>query len=61
MIDNELCFNEHANSDKASLELNAPARLSSFMSLEKRRLIMKVFMNSQFGYCTIVWMFQIEL
>ena len=27
------------------------------MSLEKRRLVMKSFITSQFGYCPVVWMF----
>ena len=27
------------------------------MSLEKGRLTMKVFVNSQFGYCPLIWMF----
>ena len=27
------------------------------MSLEKRRLVMKVSVNSQFGYCPLIWMF----
>ena len=27
------------------------------MSLEKRSLIMKEFVNSQFGYCYLIWMF----
>ena len=46
-----LCFTEHANKncDKASQKINALARVSSFMSLEKRRLIMKAFANSHFG------------
>ena len=33
------------------------ARLSSLMSLEKRRLIMRAFVSSQFGYCPIIWIF----
>ena len=33
------------------------ARLSSYMSLEKRRLVMKSFVNSQFGYCPLIWIF----
>ena len=37
--------------------LNALAPLSSFMSLEKRRLTMNAFFNSQFGYCPLIWMF----
>ena len=50
-IDNKLSFTEHVQKicDKASQKLNALTRLSSFMSLEKRRLIMKAFVNSQFG------------
>ena len=27
------------------------------MNTEKRRIIMKAFINSQFGYCPLVWMF----
>ena len=42
----------HEICDKASQKLNVMTRLSSFMSLEKRRLIMK-----QFGYCPLIWMF----
>ena len=58
-IDNKLSFTEHVHEvcDKASQKLNAVARLSSFMSLEKRRLIIKAFVNSQFGYCPLIWMF----
>ena len=48
IIDNKLSFTEYVHEicDKASQKLNALARLSSFMSLEKRRLIMKAFVNS---------------
>ena len=42
--------------DKASQKLNALARISSYMNLNKRKLIMKAFINSQFGYCPLVWM-----
>ena len=57
-IDNKLSFTKHVRKicDKASQRLNALARLSSFMSLEKRRLIMKAFVNSQFGCCLYIWM-----
>ena len=27
------------------------------MSIDKRRSIMKAFINSQFGYCPLIWMF----
>ena len=31
--------------------------LAPFMNLDKRRIIMKAFIESQFGYCSLVWMF----
>ena len=57
-IDNKLKFEKHVNNicDKASQKLNALARVSSYMDLHKRRLIMKAFINSQFGYCPLIWM-----
>ena len=58
-IDNKLSFtkNVHEICDKNSQKINALARLSSFMSLEKRRIIMKAFVHSQLGYCPLIWMF----
>ena len=58
IIDNKLNFEKHINNlcDKASQKLNALARVSSYMDLPKRKLIMKAFINSQFGYCPLIWM-----
>ena len=58
-IDNELKFDIHVANlcKKASQKLHALARISKYMSLRQRRIIMKSFINSQFGYCPIVWMF----
>ena len=58
-IDNKLSFtkNVHEICDKNSQKSNALARLSSFMSLEKRRIIMKAFVHSQIRYCLLIWMF----
>ena len=46
-IDNKLSFTEHVNKifDKASQKLNALARLSSFISLENPRIIVKAFVH----------------
>ena len=43
-VDNKLSFTEHVYKicDKASQKHNALTRLSSFMSLEKQRIIMKI-------------------
>ena len=58
-IDNKLSFTEHVHKvcDKASQKRNALDRLSSFISLEKRRIIMKAFLHSQFAYCRLTLMF----
>ena len=33
------------------------ARLANFMSIKQRRVLMKSFIESQFGYCPLIWMF----
>ena len=57
-FDNDLKFESHINSlcSKASQKLYALSRMSSYMSLGQRRLIMKSFISSQFGYCPMIWM-----
>ena len=32
------------------------ARLSNYMSLEKRKILLKAFVESQSGYCQLTWM-----
>ena len=57
-FDNDRKFESHINSlcSKASQKLDALSRMSSYMSLGQRRLIMKSFISSQFGYCPMIWM-----
>ena len=59
IIDNNLNSNEHVSSlcKKASQKLHALARASKYMCTDKLRLITKAFINAQFGYCPLVWMF----
>ena len=58
-IDTKLDFSKHVSTlcRKASQKLHALARISNFMSHDKLRLLMKAFIESQFGYCPLVWMF----
>ena len=58
-IDNKLNFNEHVSKmcKKVSTKLHALARVSPFMSTNKLRILMKAFIESQFGYCPLIWMF----
>ena len=52
-------FEKHINElcKKGNLKLHALTRCAKFMSTEKRRLIFKAFIISQFNYCPLVWMF----
>ena len=51
-IDSNLNFDLYVSSlcKKAGKKLSVLARLSSFMSLNQRRTLMKMFIESQFGY-----------
>ena len=58
-IDSKLNFNEHVTKlcKKASAKLHALARVSNYMKIDKLRVLMKAFIESQFGYCPLIWMF----
>ena len=58
-IDNKLNFDKHVSKicKIASTKLHALARVANFMNSEKLRIIMKAFIESQFGYCPLIWMF----
>ena len=57
-IDNKLNFGAHVTSlcNKASQKLHALSRVSNYMDLGQRKVIMHSFILSQFGYCPLVWM-----
>ena len=52
LIDSELSFDQHISSicSKASKKLHALGRTDSFMSFNKRRTLMKAFIEYQFNY-----------
>ena len=52
-------FKEHVAGicNKVSQKLHALARISSFVGTDKLRVILKAFIESQFKYCPLVWMF----
>ena len=58
-IDNRLNFREHISNlfKKVSIKLHALARVSNFMNQDKLRILMKSFIESQFSYCPLTWMF----
>ena len=56
-FDNKLKFEKHIITicQRANRKLNALARLTSYMELGKRRILMNAFFNSQFNYCPVIW------
>ena len=59
VIDRGLNFNECISSlyKKAGRKLSVLSRLSNLMSFQRKRLLLKSFVEAQFGYCPLVWMF----
>ena len=58
-IDTDLKFDEHVSNLclRAGRKLTALARLTKIISFDKRRLLLKSFVESQFAYCPLTWMF----
>ena len=58
-IDRTLRFDEHIASicRKAGKKLSVLARLSNFMCTNKESVLIKAFIESQFSYCPLTWMF----
>ena len=58
-LNNRLGFDTHVANicSRVSKKLHALARISQYMSIHKRRMTMKAFIASEFGYCPLVRMF----
>ena len=58
-IDNRLTFEKHIELmiSGAKKKLNALIRISKYLTSEKLRTLMKAFIESQFNYCPLLWMF----
>ena len=57
-IDSELNFENYIWNicSKVSKKLNALGRIAGYITLEKRRMLLKAFIESQFNYCSLIWM-----
>ena len=57
-LDSGLSFDYHISEicKKASRNVCALARVTSCMSLSKKRSLMNAFFNSQLNYCPLIWM-----
>ena len=58
LLIDKLTLDKHINNlcAKASQKLNQLCRLSSFMCTNKKRLVTKAFISSEFSYCPLIWM-----
>ena len=58
-IDNRLSFHSRINNlcRKASSQINALKRLSSFVGMTDKTTLMKSFILSNFNYCPLIWHF----
>ena len=58
-IDNELKFNKHIEDlcKKASYKLHALRRRRGYLKVEKARILANAFIESQFNYAPLIWMF----
>ena len=60
-FDNKLKFEKHINTicQKANRKLNALARVTPYMELTKRRILMNAFFDSQSNYCPLFGCFKV--
>ena len=59
IIDRNLKFDKYilTQCKKAGRKIKALARVCTYLSLKRRRTLMKAFIESQFAYCPLIWMF----
>ena len=57
-FDSKLRFDQYITDlcRRASRRIHASARVTPFMILSKRRLLMNSFFKTQFNYCRLIWM-----
>ncbi len=58
-IDKNLNFNSHLSilCSKVNQKVSALARVVKLLTFEKKRILLKTFIESQFSYCPLIWMF----
>ena len=56
-IDKKLTFNDHISDIyiKGGRKISALARVTLYLGIAKKRILMNAFFTSQFSYCPLVW------
>lgn len=59
MVDKNLSFESHLNTlcKKVNQKVSALARIAGILPFQKRYILLKTFIESQFSFCPLVWMF----
>ena len=59
LLDSKLNFDSHITSlfKKAGQKLSALARISHYLTQDKKLLLLNSVVKSQFTYCPLIWMF----
>ena len=57
-FDKKLAFDDHISDicKKAGRKISALARVTQYMGIAKKRILMNAFFTSQFSFCLLVWM-----
>ena len=57
-FDSKLTFDDHISElcKKTSRKIHALSRVTPYMNISKRCILMNAFFKSQFSYCPLVWM-----
>ena len=58
-IDNRLTFKDHVGTlrSTANYKLHALRRIRKYLTMEKAKLLYNAFINSQFNYASVIWIF----
>ena len=58
-IDNQLTFKDHVDmlGSTTNYKLHALRRIRKYLTLEKVKLLYNAFINNQFNYASVIWMF----
>ena len=58
-VDNNLSFDLHLKilCKKVNQKVSALARIAGILPFQKRHILLKTFIESQFSYCPLIWMF----
>ena len=59
LLDNRLTFKDHVDMLRrtANYKLHALRRIRKYLTVEKTKLLYNTFINSQFNYASVIWMF----